>query len=240
MQQCAPETARGRWVYVPTPDEVPVTFQIGIVGSDGVLLASDRLVTRLVPCRMTSRMEKIIVREDIGLAYCCSGDDDFAATMGIVMDAHKANSSMPIDLRLSETLDEARVGRNTLGCGSILVACLTQNETQLWKFGLTTQIRPDPPCRMRDRWIIGDETNTAIFFSEKYLPISPQLPLERLLPLAAHTILMAHEMNPTGVDGLDITLCTREGFRVLKEDELSHLARQSGNLDTYIRAHLLS
>jgi hypothetical protein len=238
MQQCALEKPRGRWVYVPAPDEVPVTFQIGMVGSDGVLLASDRLVTRFIPHRATSEIVKIVVREDLGLAYCCSGDDSFANRVRIILDAHLGKKAIPIESHLSEGIEVARRGGN-LGQGSVLIAYLTPRKVYLYQLEMT-QKPPDFACAVLDRWSIGDQTNAAVFFSEQYLPKSPPPPVASLVSLAAHTVLMAHARNPTGVGGLDITVCTMDGFYSLPEKELSALRQKSSALDSDIRSRLLT
>src|ERR1700691_3475998 len=50
-----------------------VTFQVGMVGSDGVVLGSDRLHAQLLGTRSAFLANKIVIAEDC--AYCCAGDD---------------------------------------------------------------------------------------------------------------------------------------------------------------------
>src|SRR5205809_8004096 len=66
---------KGHWVYISDPEEIPVTFQIGIVGSDGILLASDRATTRINGYRGSPFMATKITTVGDFLAYCCAGDD---------------------------------------------------------------------------------------------------------------------------------------------------------------------
>ena len=53
-----------------------MTFQIGMVGEDGVLLASDRAYTRLGSGTRTAlSSQKLIITPAENIAYCCAGDD---------------------------------------------------------------------------------------------------------------------------------------------------------------------
>lgn len=54
--------------------------------------------------------------------------------------------------------------------------------------------------------------------------------------LATHTILMAGELNPTYVSGLDLVACTSEGFRAISGTELDSLIGKSKTLDSAIKA----
>jgi len=55
----------------------------------------------------------------------------------------------------------------------------------------------------------GDGINPAAFFIERYLPSERyvKMPLEKLKLVATHTMLMASELNPKGIHGMDIVLC---------------------------------
>lgn len=64
-----------RWFYIHPPDEPPVTFQIGLVGKDGVLLASDTLHTQVAPTRSTFNSPKISHDTRTQITHCWSGDE---------------------------------------------------------------------------------------------------------------------------------------------------------------------
>src|SRR5580698_773185 len=59
-----------------------MTFQVGLVGSDGVLLASDRRHTRQDTCRSSFQSDKIFLSSRQRLAYCAAGDD-IAEAVGV-------------------------------------------------------------------------------------------------------------------------------------------------------------
>src|SRR5258708_3142237 len=61
--------------YCPPSEDVPMTFQVGLVGSDGVLLASDKRVRDVRGGLVaTFDTDKIVVLDDLHLAYCFAGD----------------------------------------------------------------------------------------------------------------------------------------------------------------------
>ena len=64
-----------RWIYHRPLEDIPVTFQVGMVGSDGVVLASDRCYTRHDSARSSYEGDKIFVAENKPLALCAAGED---------------------------------------------------------------------------------------------------------------------------------------------------------------------
>ena len=57
------------------PEEVLLTFQVGLVASDGIILASDTRITEFVGgMRTTSTTQKIIVSDGPRAMYCWSGN----------------------------------------------------------------------------------------------------------------------------------------------------------------------
>lgn len=53
----------------PWGEDVPVTFQVGFVGGDGVLLGSDKRLMMMGRVRSSSLVEKVFIEND-DLAYC--------------------------------------------------------------------------------------------------------------------------------------------------------------------------
>ena len=45
MHSSQEDSVAGRWIFVPAIEETPVTFQVGIVANNGVILASERLLS---------------------------------------------------------------------------------------------------------------------------------------------------------------------------------------------------
>lgn len=244
MDQCARERPRGRWVYVPAPDEIPVTFQIGMVGSDGVLLASDRAHTRPDSVRTTFSAEKltIISSESSAYCYCCAGDDYTQMIADRICRLEKPEHTSAKEfflLKASLAFEKLRASfdaYSTGPSGSIFLACgseyvdLIRISLHGKQDGLTVE-------KIDNRDFAGDGLNPAAFFIERYLPSGKyvKLPLEKLKLIAVHTILMASELNPVGIHGIDIVLCPHgKSFRELDLSEIEKLTQDSRKLDSTI------
>jgi len=242
---------------LPDPEEVQVTFQLTMVGSDGILLASDTQVTEIGTnsYRETHSTYKIEIHEQEEVTYCCSGGDlALTAAEGILSNLRARQADKVLtDAGLKELLRES--GNEALeatpiiigwGCqhntGTVLLVIPIGNVLTSWVLYVQHDNNPERRRCSVERVLTharsGDTANSAIFFVQKYFPGHPKLPLRRLLPLAAHAVLMAGKLNPAGVSGLDIVLCTRTGFRRLEEDEINKLVDQSIALDSYTTDNL--
>ena len=62
-------------IYCPYQEEVPATLQVGMIGKDGWVLASDRVRADTDGIRVRSHTQKIIVLDSLGLSYSFYGDD---------------------------------------------------------------------------------------------------------------------------------------------------------------------
>lgn len=83
--------------------------------------------------------------------------------------------------------------------------------------------------------------NPAAFFVQRYMPVDGYIkrPLEKLILIAAHTVLMASKLNPTGITGLDIALCRHgRAFEMLSPEEIAEVTAESKKIDSQISAGL--
>jgi 20S proteasome alpha/beta subunit len=67
----------------------------------------------------------------------------------------------------------------------------------------------------------------AVFFAERYYT---RTSVHELVLLAAHTILQASKLNPASIEGLEIVVCTKEGFKSLSDSKIGVLKKESDNL----------
>lgn len=67
-----------------------------------------------------------------------------------------------------------------------------------------------------------------MFWSERYYQ---PLPIRRLIPLAAHLIVAAHELNTAGISGLEIVLCDASGLHRLSGDSIRELESKANEWD---------
>jgi len=85
--------------------------------------------------------------------------------------------------------------------------------------------------KMESIAIAGDNLNAAIFWGERYYA---RLPIEQLIPLAAHLIVCAHKLNTATIDGLEIVLCTTSAIRRLSAESIEELKVKADEWDKTI------
>lgn len=240
----------------PSCEDIPVTFQVGMVGSDGVLLASDMKARSTAGQQegisagvdFPSTAEKLFHYDRH--AYCIAGNDntirwiangvherfekqgsaalDSEAVRSLLWDAVNeickprvdqfGNPGLPLHYRVP---------------GTMLLAYRGHREVELWRIDLTG-FGPGV-YRVFDKTLQGDAANSAAFFLLRYYRVAP---INQLLPLAAHCILTAAKVNPSGVEGLEIVVSTLEGTTKLNEQERSRLIEASEKLDAAIYQHI--
>lgn len=225
-----------------------MTFQIGMVGRDGVLLASDMkrtYVPNVRGCyRSSSEQPKIIVPPGGHVAYCCSGDELTEAAARLFCDrtdnfADDSAIKKALEGAAQEAMSQARMpGSAPLSGGSSLFAYRSAREKiQLWCLEMRSSLVAAPHATPEFKHVInGDRGNPAGFFIERYFQQCK--PIQDLVALAAHTILIAGRLNPAGVSGLEIVFCTAKGFERVSEDGIAELIERSGKLDADIAASL--
>ena len=224
-----------------------MTFQLAIGALDGWIMASDTKEVRYAGIashriRETTDTKKLFYDPGTRTTYMISGDDVGRDTAQDVlkMVKERGNNYPDVDWLQNEL--------------PALVSAMWKREIAL---------RPPSPRKVifafgdsRPFWELwiekkstieriytkvwgGDETNAAKFFLQRYY--SPDLPVRKLLPLVAHTILMGAKINPSGVGGLEITFL-EEGGHVTWEfgsPELKPLLQRSEDVERLIESRLL-
>ncbi len=230
-----------------------MTFQVGLVGNDGVVLASDKRVRDVRGGLVTTfDTDKIVVLDDLHLAYCFAGDllARHAAHL-IVTELKKHTHPLPHTgpvlqgiLQDSATRawdSEFRVnsglGGNPLSGGTVTLVYRSSEGVQLWHLVVCQDPYAIP---IGNKISSGELTSPAVFFLERYYPESTPRPATKdLVPLAAHCVLMAGALNPAGVGGLEMLICTKaESTKLSTEAELAPFLAGSKKLDMEIAKSL--
>jgi hypothetical protein len=217
-----------------------MTFQIGMVGSNGILLASDQLATYSGNSSQypdTSLTRKITVTQNGRIAHCCAGDrlsiitgaaiangidqlDEYSASItDHVIQAIYSSSGPVITGECKQSIGNSE----TLRGGSILVA--TCRPLGLWRIDVIPEKLP-LVVQILNKAKIGDSNTPAPFFTESYYR---KRPVEELTFLAAHTVLTAGAMSQS-VKGLDIVICRPSGCNMLTNDSIEALKLRSETL----------
>jgi hypothetical protein len=238
-----------------------MTIVVGMVGSDGIVLAADRRMVR--PARHveeyndTSSICKITHLARHAVAYAAAGDY-IAWRAGRLL-------SQALD---EDQFDFTRIPRSleSIGSEAFKYERRAIEETYTYKQGrspLLAQTRDSLPRGLlivfhggqvpnRQLWglnlqpttsfaqsltkaVYGAIGNPARFFGEYFIE---QTPIAKLQFLAAHTVLTAHRFDSLMIGGLQVALFNENGYRLLDPEGISELQKQSEALDASIRDRL--
>ncbi len=223
-----------------------MTMQVGMVGTDGVLIASDtkwhsapQIPTEKlwVTGRHSFNSPKIKISEKRGIAVSRALNMETASHVAdeIIenLDEHDfPNPVGPIEVIGERVLHTA--DRQDAHCLIVLARPVPQ--LFMFCFGLVDGTR-GPICRkMESISFAGDNVNPAMFWAERYYK---KLPIKTLIPLAAHLIFTARNLNNGAIGGLEIVLCDESGFHRLSDESLNRLESWSYEFDQRIESLLL-
>jgi hypothetical protein len=225
--------------------KLPMTIALGLLGSNGWVLASDTkalqttniLIDNTPPSLATfsSSTGKICWDEKAKIIYAYSGTH--IGRLAAAKICEKSLSTWDADRALlcTETANQtfAEFAQSRLNDQDMPRAILIFTEPRLEMWSVHIRDKSEAIQHL-DKALIGDVHNGAKLFPSLYH--STQQPVERLLRLAAHTVLMGHSCAPGEIDGLDIWTGDRQGHvRQLNEVELASMRKVSRSLDKTIR-----
>jgi len=222
-------------------EELPMTMQAGMVGTDGILIASDTQWTNSP--MLTDRSwaggrhgfnsPKIIINHERGMAISCARDMETARHVAREISGLKEEGlnrpTEAIEEIIARTLPAAVEQKKEAHC---LIA-LTRPAPQLllFQFG-TLNGKWGPICqKMETKGIAGDTLNAAIFWVERYYKSRP---IEQLVPLAAYLIISASKLNTAMISGLEVVLCTSTSIRRISDDSIHELKQKANEWDRRI------
>jgi len=201
-----------------------MTFQIGCVGSDGFLIASDRNAVK--DEGDTTEVRKILISEDERLV-CSFCGDEIAPYMaqrmaygqipfGELSSGPKVSRFLQSFYTLADPTDYSKV---ILFAG---VPNAPPDVPALWR--ITFPQGKTVPLPISDRECIGTSSFARYLMERHY---RPNLSVDQLTELAAHAILEANRMNRY-IKGLDVLIAKRGSSpRFLDSGELDNLRERS-------------
>jgi len=203
-----------------------VTLQVGLVGQDGIIMASDRLMSQHEGSGFSRlRTSKFIQGRN---SICCySGDIIAEHAANNVRDLELTGDKEEIRQELRESGDKAwrdfgePCGLSEFGFPRKVIVAIPTANSPLWLIEIYAQSTANP---VYDRVVAGDDKNTARHFVNNYLPYPPP-PISKLIRLAAHVVLMGAKENASGVGGLEVVAIPNGGSAIFlssdKEQELA-------------------
>jgi hypothetical protein len=228
---------------VPTLEELnAMTLQVGLVGSDGVVIASDRLMSQFEGSGFTQ----------ITTSKFLSGSDSVCCYAGDIVAQHAAYHVRDSNCRgdkeeLRQTLIEAGNkawrecggpgGLSELGISRKVIVAFRNSPSPLW---LLQIFKTSIANEVMDKVVAGDDKNTARHFSNNYVPYPP-LPISKLINLAAHVVLVGGKENPSGVRGLEVVVIPRgESPIFLSKDQEDEMEQRFQRTDSSFGKRLTS
>jgi hypothetical protein len=212
-------------------EEIPMTMQVGMVGTDGILIASDKVWT-LSGIRGSHTATKFRYSVERGVGVACSESDislNVAAKIVAELDAgHFEHPCREVERMAGDVM--CGFDRSHLKIRGILPPqsqCLIAIAKPFGLFSLKVGPEGQKCQYIEDKTRVGDTQNSAVFFMEEYYALRP---IKHLRLLAAHIVFEASRRNPTGIGGLEILECDSSGLRMLPPDEINRLKKRSDAL----------
>jgi len=236
---------------IPSGELEPVTFQVVLLGGDGVVIASDTRAMNFDPqhfVRTTDTVSKIVVVEP-HLVYIYAGDGC----------AKKVGAAVALDVKRGQPLSKERIEEVSNSTreeywksrqmddrvDSRKIAWVQRADRGFAIWSATGRSREmnfevtkheenhDGKCRI----FAGDEFNQARYIVEHYYDKYPLRNISGLKRLAAQTILTGELFNNAGVGGLEMVVGTCSGFARIPAREIQELAELSRTLQNEIDVH---
>jgi len=223
-----------------------MTLQVCLIGQEGFVLASDTRGVRLGPGEITQHYStsKIYLNERECAAWCSSGHDLGKRLCERLSElfADLTSDSQRTFTQLSHCVRDAAAEVQVsgferemqLGKGKLLLVAQREYEIRGFIFELGWGTNPQKwgtvggEC-FKDKMNSGATGNAAIFFPERHY--SKALQESELTRLAAHTVLMGHQLDPGPINGLEVVVCRSGTLHRLTQDELESLQQFSNSLD---------
>jgi hypothetical protein len=229
-----------------------MTILVGMVGSDGIVLAADQCTASLGLTETTIDDQqdicKIVNLEKHQVAYARVGDHvskEVGRKLSRELDLGDFDFNT-IDLCLegiaAETIstesEKTGKGFDTNLIRSLLVVFYGARvpEPQLWRVSISP---PYPSTEeIKKIAISGADGNLARFLGSYYRRESSRLPVRSLAFLASHIVLTAGRFDPRMIGGLDVALFENGQCKFLSEQAIDDLTIRSRGLDKLIRSEL--
>jgi hypothetical protein len=219
-----------------------MTMQVGMVGSDGIVLASDMAWNQRAGNREVRHghvANKIRLDEKRGIAISCAGD---------MLAANKLADRILFGLRDDNLLAREHA---ILDLGNKVLAKEADRDVQclmvfrdpvptlyFFQRGTNSSGHRESRCEIRlDKAYAGDTSNPALYWAERFYA---QLPVDQLMPLAAQVILSAGKLNPAIMGGLEVVVLDSSGFQRLSEDANRDLQAKIAQRIEKVREMVLS
>ena len=224
-----------------------MTLQVGLVGSDGTVLASDRLINNAEGDDFALSIgSKVFSGNDV--VCCWSGSDAGLKAASLIRD-NAGEWGTLTDLERDQKLKNCGndAWKSTYGgvdvplnqiCVRSKVLVVFPSDCSLWQL----EVLPySIAARKDDKTVAGGSRTTVRHLINDYVPAPPdRLPVCRLVTIASHAIVIGHREDPASIDGLEVAVVVKgESPIFLSEEQEGTLMLRSKVIDTSLRGQLL-
>ena len=229
-----------------------MTMQVGMVGTDGVLIASDTLLMDKPErasakeeesrVRDTSNASKITINYKRGIAISCARTMSSARRVASniiskLRDEQLANPREPIEKIGSEVLESLGLDGEQRDAQCLIIIQGATPGLYFFEFGDVNGLVGPICTRVIKHKAAGDQINPAVFWKNRYYE---RKPVRQLIPLAAHLVVSASKLNSGSIDGLEIVFCDADGLHRIDEESVRKLEAQANEWDEQIGAMFAS
>jgi hypothetical protein len=218
-------------------EEIPMTIQVGMIGSDGIVLASDTRWVQQGGIRHSFEAPKIRINHARGLAVSCARNMETSTEIANLILAGSDDAPAPDCSYIDEIASTVLKTSGDRWDAQCLIVSL---RPQLRLFRLQTRVAKGsiPPImchEISNRAVVGDDQNPAVFWSERYYE---RRSMRSLILLAAHLVVTARNFNSAMIAGLEIVLCDSTGIRRIDQDSIRRLELQVDEIDKQLESSL--
>jgi hypothetical protein len=207
-------------------EELPMTLQVGMLGENGIVLASDtKIYSEAAGRTITSGVSKIKIGRNGKMAVSCARDMNGAY--------HVADALIS---ELSESIWEFPEG----SICDIAVAALKSGRFRGVECLIALSKSPYPSIHFFSSGeseggefhnaycapvtayaFCGHASNSAVFWADRFFRAKPPRyrSIEELMPLAAQIIFDGGELSSGAIGGLELVLCDSAGIHPLSRDQ---------------------
>ncbi len=219
-----------------------MTLQVGFLGSDGFLIASDRKACAgdFPSMQQTAETRKIVASE-LNECFCAVAGDQFGLRLARdlldMLPRGQFNSDYEIVNYLNRAFEPCQhiYSSKPKECPLLIIGFpqkkLAPNVSKLWRVSFEDTCLS---CGVAlDKAYGGQLSNPAIFWGERYY--QQTYPLNKLKYLAAHVILEGNVIRPGLIEGLDLLIAENgKEPRFLDQAELAELREWSMKFNSEI------
>lgn len=207
-----------------TEDDLPMTMQIGMVGKDGIVLASDKLWStarygKQGLIRDEQRKPKIFVNGDRSVAISCAQDMILAETIAVEIISRCGEWYGSGDCRLLAKIVNPFGGKEDFECivAEAKYRRLTHIFCEKGGYPLVKSVG--------DRICAGDAANPAKYWHLRYY--RDGLSHNQLKQLGVQLVVDAAHFNSATIGGLEMVYSDSTGFHAVPDEEIEELEKHS-------------